>query len=427
MPQRLVAPAVAVLIAIVVFIGCAKEQDAPTTGTSFAENRKTGGVSLTIIGDYFHHRYALELAQIAQALSPGTQQVFFCTDQYKNALEPFLAANGITGVEYVTFEPSSTILTQWARDIAVAGEQDGTKAIVVSPDKHAETQLDAEATARLLQATFPDFHVRIAPVVFEAGNITFANSGVERVLIIGRKVLFDNAVYQKRPWADGLDEQSVVAALGESFGVDAVRVVGRAPVRPDSRMYFEYHIDMGMVMLEGDRGIVSRLDYGDGERAELSRVVHNGGVIITPFNDPSIDAEHLIDLLSERLQTVAMEYEDYATLLDSLGVDVYRSDTDWRHVLASMSGTNVIQVGDRIFMPLYPDTLRGVTRQVGMSKGQVQIVLDVSGIDEERFELGEFNQRNYALYRSLGYDVVTVPEYLHYMMGGIHCFVNVLE
>jgi len=32
-----------------------------------------------------------------------------------------------------------------------------------------------------------------------------------------------------------------------------------------------------------------------------------------------------------------------------------------------------------------------------------------------------------STHESLGYEVVPVPEYLHYMMGGIHCFVNVLE
>jgi len=92
-----------------------------------------------------------------------------------------------------------------------------------------------------------------------------------------------------------------------------------------------------------------------------------------------------------------------------------------------MSWTNVLQVGDRIVMPLYPDSLCGITKSTRSEGGLLQISLDVSAIGEERFELDGLNERNYGLYRSLGYEVVTAPEYLHYMMGGIHCFTNVLE
>ena len=59
--------------------------------------------------------------------------------------------------------------------------------------------------------------------------------------------------------------------------------------------------------------------------------------------------------------------------------------------------------------------------------GQVSISLDVSAIENERFELTGRNAENYKLYSDLGYRVITVPEYLHYMMGGVHCFVNIFE
>ena len=145
----------------------------------------------------------------------------------------------------------------------------------------------------------------------------------------------------------------------------------------------------------------------------------------TPF--AGLDQERLLSTLSTRRQTVAMEYEDYATLLDSLDVEVYRSAVGWQQVLGSMSWTNVVQVGDKILMPLYPDSLRCVTTSVMSDGGQMRISLDVSDIGEEKFELRDLNQQNQRLYQRLGYEVVTVPEYLHYMMGGIHCFVNVLE
>jgi hypothetical protein len=190
-------------------------------------------------------------------------------------------------------------------------------------------------------------------------------------------------------------------------------------------MYFEYHIDMGMVVLDGERAVVSRLDFGDAAGASLARAVTTAHPVLTPFAGPAQDS--LRAVLSARLRAVAREYEDYAVLLKGLGVEVHRSPVGWQHVLASMSWTNVAQVGNRILMPLYPDSLLGVTTAITADGGRLRTSLDVSRIEGEAFELRDLNQLHRELYESLGYEVVPVPEYLHYMMGGIHCFVNVLE
>jgi hypothetical protein len=136
--------------------------------------------------------------------------------------------------------------------------------------------------------------------------------------------------------------------------------------------------------------------------------------------------DSLYGTLSRRLESVAKEYDDYAAVLDSLGLEVYRSPVDWRHVLGSMSWTNVVQAGDRILMPVYPDSLHAVTTAVDNVEGQMRITLDVSDLSNEKFD-ARLNETNKELYESLGYQVVEVPEYLHYMMGGLHCFVNVVE
>jgi hypothetical protein len=393
----------------------------------FDEHLKSGELSVTILGNYFHNSFVLELAHTAKALSPRARQVFLCTAEYREALTPFLEANGIENVEYAVFDPSSPILLRWARDIAVGGGRAGERIIVVSPDKHAQSKETAEATADALQRILPDRHIRVASFAFETGNLAFVETPRGRVLIAGRKIVFDNEAYQRRAWAAGHDSRALLEVAAETFEVDTVIVVGRAPTRPDTRMYFEYHIDMGMVVLRGNRAVVSRLEYGDRERAALFGAVDRRHPIITPFLTADMDAETLARVLSERLDTVVLEYEAYAAVLESLGVQVHRSPVGWQHVLASMSWTNVLQVGDRIVMPLYPDSLYGITKSTRSEGGLLEISLDVSAIGEERFELNGFNERNYGLYRSLGYEVVTAPEYLHYMMGGIHCLTNVLE
>jgi N-dimethylarginine dimethylaminohydrolase len=189
-------------------------------------------------------------------------------------------------------------------------------------------------------------------------------------------------------------------------------------------MYFEYHLDMGMVILKDDRAVVSQLQFDDNEKKLLARAVEHTYHVITPFQ--SFPRDSLYEKLCCRLKTVSKEYNDYAAVLDSLGVQVYRSPVDWRHVLGSMSWTNVVQAGDKILMPMYPDSLRGITTDVDNVGGQMKITLDVSDVKHEAFD-SHLNQANKELYESLGYEVVEVPEYLHYMMGGLHCFVNVVE
>jgi len=192
-------------------------------------------------------------------------------------------------------------------------------------------------------------------------------------------------------------------------------------------MYFEYHIDMGMVVLDGNRAVVSDLAFGAGERAALARAVDARRPVVSPFLDAGVDADTVAAGLAARLDTLALEYDSYAKVLRDLGVEVYRAPVGWRNVLASMSWTNVLQLGDRIVMPLYPDSLYGIRRSTRDTGGRLEISMDVSAVGEERFELTGLNREYSRLYRSLGYEVVTAPEYLHYMMGGIHCFTNVLQ
>jgi hypothetical protein len=415
------------LILLVWLFGCSAEQEPDQAQSIFDEHTKKGHLSLIIVGNYFHNSYILELTRITQSLSPQARQIILCTEKYKNALTPFLATNGVKNVEYVTVDESSFILTQWARDVAVAGKKGDQSTIVVSPNKHADSKPAAEAIGDVLESILPDRRIQIAPFVFEAGNLAFVESDGQRVLIVGRKMLFDNEVYQTRPWAAGYDSRSLLKAATNTFGVDTVLVVGRSRDRPRTRMYFEYHIDMGMVLLKGNRAVVSQLVYGEEDEAALARAIVNRHPVVTPFLTDEWERSTLLGVLSKRLLTVALEYEDYASVLDSLGVEVHRSSVSWQQILGSMSWTNVLQTGDRILMPLYPDSLHGVTRSTREVGGQIAISLDVSRIKEERFDPEGANGDNYSLYRRLGYDVVTVPEYLHYMMGGIHCFVNILE
>jgi hypothetical protein len=239
--------------------------------------------------------------------------------------------------------------------------------------------------------------------------------------------LFDNAVFQERPWTTGHDSTTLLAAMAETFEVDSVIVVGRAQRRPPTRVYFEYHIDMGMAILSNNRAVVAKLEFGETEKAELERAVARGEAVVSPFVAGGEGGAAIVDLLSGRLHSVALEYDDYVAVLEGLGCDVRRLTVGWRQVIGSMSWTNVLQTPGRIFMPVYPDSLLGRTTSVARRGGQLKLSVDTSDLSHERFELTGLNADAHRLYTGFGYDVVTVPEYLHYMMGGIHCFVNIIE
>jgi hypothetical protein len=422
---RRFAPAALLLGAL--SFACSTERDRDAEPAYFDDHSKTGALSLMIVGDYFHNRFILELTEIAQALSPRARQIIICTERYRAALAPFLATNGVENVEYVTLDASSPVLTQWARDVAVAGKTGNTSSLVVSPFKHASSEQEAALMAGILQQMLPDRSVQLAPFVFESGNLAFVDADGRRVLIAGRKVLFDNEVYQAHPWAAGYDSPALVAAMAQTFDVDTVIVVGRATERPETRLYFEYHIDMGMAVLSENQAVVSQLTFPEEDEAALSRAIDNRHPLVIPFFAYEQEPKRLHGILSDRLRTVAAEYDDYARVVGALGVRVHRSAVGWQQVLGSMSWTNVLQTPGRIAMPLYPDSLHGRATSAAGAGGQLSISLDVAGLENERFVLSGRNAENYRLYTDLGYQVIAIPEYLHYMMGGIHCFVNILE
>ena len=101
----------------------------------FEESEKSGDLSFAIVGDYFNHRYVVELARLAQTLSPGARQIYLCTPEFERALDPLLAKNHIENVETVPVD-HSLLMTQWARDIFVAGTEGDHKIIIASPYKN---------------------------------------------------------------------------------------------------------------------------------------------------------------------------------------------------------------------------------------------------------------------------------------------------
>jgi hypothetical protein len=184
---------------------------------------------------------------------------------------------------------------------------------------------------------------------------------------------------------------------------------------------------MGIAVLKRGRAVVSQLEYDDDDEAALAHAIASGDNIVSRYQDFGHGNDELADVVGARLAVVAAEYEDYAAILEGLGLTVYRSRVTWVHVLGAMSWTNVAQTRDRVYAPIYPDSVRGTTLAATGEGGRLSLVIDASSIKDEEFLLEGENSLNHSLYGCMGYETVPVPEYLHYFAGGIHCFVNILE
>jgi hypothetical protein len=418
---------VVVAILAAILISCTNTTEVTPPPRSFAEHEKTGKLALVIAGDYFIPRFGTELVGAMKGLDAG-RSVVLCARRFETPLARLFEANGVSRYDLVPFDRDAPILREWARDVAVAGTAGGKPILVVSPDKHARSKAEAgETSATLSSILGGEFDVETARFVFEGGNLAFVEAGERTVLVMGRKALFDNERYQRQPWAAGLSRADLLSEVERTFGVDSVVVVGRASQRPRGRLYLEYHIDMGMHVFGDGRAVVSELAFGDVEREALARAIASGRAVIAPFASYAESADDLEALLTGRLGVVVQEYEDYARVLEGLGLDVRRLPVAWEHVLASMSWTNVVQSGNTLLVPLYPDTLAGRVDLVSGDDGHITQSFDPSALDAEAFSPEGGNARALELYRSMGYRVVPVEESLHYFAGGVHCFVNVLR
>ncbi len=416
------------IAAVTLMVSCSPSDDTTAPAPrSFSESTKTGSVALVVVGDYFHPAFGTELVQGLHGLD-ARRTIVLCAPRFEEPLKRLFRANDVRGCEFHVFESGASILREWARDVAIMGSSGDGPVIVVSPDKHATSEGGVDEIAGVLRTVLDaDVRVEVAPFVFEGGNLAFVTSGARRVLLMGKKVLFDNAEYQLRPWAKGLSEEELIRAVARTFGVDSVVVVGRARERPQGRLYLEYHIDMGMNVLGNNNAVVSDLTFGDAERTLLAAAIEADAPVISPFVGYASGPIELAALLADRLSVVQAEYDDYARVLMSFGVRVHRARVTWMDVLASESATNIVQAGNRILVPVFPDTLRGRVARIGGDAGHITQSLDMSHIGAERFLLEGRNRHNVSLYEGLGYRVVPVDEYLHYYAGGLHCFFNVLE
>jgi hypothetical protein len=428
-PNRLlILAAVVVVIAAVALIVTKTSNRSPFEGYAFDEPSKEGGAALIILGDYFSEAFAKELAAVVQSLSPVAEKYFICTDRIKTGLVSWMQKMGIERTHFFTTDRTAPIMKVWARDIAVCGRKGKATVIAVPPNMYARREADAKAMLSAVRSTIGQ-GARIVrmPFAMDGGNAIFIERRGRKILLLGKKTIFDNLIYARNSWVKARTEDELLADIGRFFDADSVVVVGRIQEPPPAELYFEYHLDLAMAVLRNDKAVVAQFPFGDEEKAELEKAVAGGDPIVESLFEPGRERDEILDLMSERLSFVSEEYDYYATLLEDLGLEVFRSPTDWKHVAGWMSWTTVVQAGPRLFMPVYPSSINTAAEIVRGPQGEIRKKINFKDLPNEQFQMEGFNLENFQLYKRLGYEVIPIPDYLHYFEGGLHRFVTIIN
>ena len=424
----LIIAAIAIIIIAALFLRSTfKEKSAIDPSIRFTEHTREGNAALFILGDYFHEAFANELGTILLELPPDCTNYIVCNERMRGGLTTWTAKENLPQPVFYTDSRTTPIMKVWARDLVIAGSTGNRVTVVVAPYMHARTEAEAALFYNALRELFPgNFDVVLAPFAFEAGNLIFIERGNKRILIAGKKLLFDNARYQRRPWTPGWSGETLIDNIRDFLHVDSVVVAGLIQQQPPLEIYFDYHLDMGMTVLRENTAVVAQFPFGELERRQLRDAIDKNHPIIRSLFERERDRNEIYTLLAERLAAVSGEYNHYAALAERLGLEVIRSPMQWQHVASWRSWTNVLQVGTRLFVPVYPESLGTIAETVRDQRGSIMKQIQLEAVANDRFEMTGYNLQNHDLYADLGYDVVSIPEYLHYFEGGIHCFVNIL-
>lgn len=424
----LLAVLLAIVIATILLRSTLNREIGIDRSLQFTEHTREGNSVFIILGDYFKSAFRNELGEFLYELPADCKTYIACDERMREGLTAWTAKEGLPQPVFYTASRAAAIMRVWARDIVLTGTDGERITLIVSPNVHARTEEEAAFFSSVARELFPEnFDIVLAPFAFDGGNIIFIEHKNQRILLVGKKILFDNALYQRKPWSPGWIGNDLLDNMKAFFKVDSMVVVGLAQQIPPLELYFEYHLDMGMTVLRENTAVVAQFPFGENERRQLRDAIDNNHLIITSLLDSTDDREEVFNLLNNRLSSVSREYDHYAAVAEQLGLRVLRSPIEWTHVASWRSWTNVVQMGSRLFVPIYPESLNATARITRDERGSLIKQIQMEAVSNDEFSLTGYNLQNKELYESLGYQVVLIPEYLHYFAGGIHCFANVLD
>lgn len=360
-----------------------------------------------------------------------------------------LEAFGFDAIEWiVTDEPG--VSGNWARDILQIGRGPGNARTVHVPwDKSAREREDLERTWRKLRPLAREgLGVDLLPIAGEGGNMIADRGETGAVLFAGSTIAVETRALTRSFWGFDPGDEGVANVLSEAFGLDQVHWIGpRSSSELRRQSEYVFHVDMIMTLLGPGKAVVARCDPGlldevehrEIASAEAARTIaalerREAAGMAWPADfevprDPSARRTYLEQRVqTERrlLEDAAGEMESAARLLQTLGYQVHRIDSDPRRVRRYQSATNVVCARDRLLVPLFPTTDRVHGWVMHRADERASVDVDL-GVQDSDFELSGDNLARVEFYRRLHPQVRAVRDYFYLASGNVHCVVGRLS
>ncbi len=380
-----------------------------------------------------------EIVEILRHLPPSASCSTLVSTPRREEAQQRLAEYGLSAVELVDGGEES-LTGFWGRDILQLGtDPQGRKTLFVPWDKSARNREDLERTHRSLRGLASDRReVQLLPVAAEGGNLMADRREGRGILFAGSTIAVETrSVYQAYYGMDPGDG-GVADILCDAFGCDEVVWIGpRDGTRLGRQNPFLFHLDMGMTLPARGLAVVGRCDpdtldetthrnllQNEAERtvqALRSRGAWPEGLELP--EDPAQRAAHLEErLLAERmdLHAAALELEEMANSLSTIGYEVHRSPAPPRRLRRFQSYTNVVPLPNRVLLPIYPTEERTHGWILRREEGRDRVEVDL-GLKDSNFDLSGDNLDAYRLYSGLVDEVRTVRDYFYLAGGNVHC------
>lgn len=317
--------------------------------------------------------------------------------QNKITLHPFKTRTLKKGHMYLIFAENDKLVnsgrmeniiipkgTVWAQDLFEPAKLSNGKNLLLMPDAYkmfyseegdtkeetVDVQPDNLFIKRLFSETIDGMRT---PLVFMGGNILVDQLNGTRIAFCGGDVLKDTQIVWRAYYEKLLKKEKFIKMIKKYLNVDKVYILGVKTPQPS----YMFHLDQTMILLpDGIAGVTNIIGNGSGQNTK--------------------DINEIMFFLSE-----------VKSLLKKIGYKLIEINTSIDGVLNHQFYINSIPYKDKM-------------------TGQRMLLMPVPNkkpTADEKALIG----KNISAFKSVGYDVLTVPSESTEFNGGIHCLINVIE
>jgi len=315
--------------------------------------------------------------------------------QNKIILHPFKIRTLKNGHMYLIFAENDKLVdsgpmgnisipkgTVWAQDLFEPAKLSNGKSLLLVSDAYKmfysdegdnkKEAVNVQADNLFLNRLFSEnIESMRTPFVFMGGNILVDQLNGIKIAFCGGDVLKDTQIVWQAYYEKLLKKEKFIEMVKKYLSVDKVYILGEKMPQPS----YMFHLDQAMILLpDGAAGITNIIGKGSKRK----------------------DIDEINNFLSE-----------VKSLLKKLGYKLIEIDTSINGVLNHQFYINSIPYKDK-------------------TTGQKMLLMPVS-IQKPTADEKNLINKNISAFKSLGYDVVTIPSESTDFNGGIHCLINVID